>query len=516
MRRASCRRSLIAVLLVVATASIAATPSTAAASGRPARGDKADPHYEAAQAAFDEGNLSTAVTELKQSIEAGATARAYLLLGNSYLQLGQIDEANKAFEASLKLEKRPAKRAAVQKLLSMLAGMAKARLRIESTPPGATVYVDLKAAGSRGQTPLTLSVVPGRHRIIYSLEGYDDALATPDPYALEGQEVVVDTSLRKKGCDVTLSAKQKGVLASIDGDEQVPLPTTLRVTPGKHEAVLAGRGLTPKAVAIACTDFKPLRVEESLDASGGGLVHVHASAGYNIYVDGRAVSVEDAANLTLPPGPHEIEVEAPGNPPWHAQVTVRAGEQTDVKPQFTSKGMGITGLEVVPIPEEATLWLDGKPLPPRVMTAIKAGSHLIEARARNHLAFSRRLDLQPGEITRIEARLKRASLVPLSLGIAFTVLAAGAEGTAIYSYLRAGREVQDSDGYKQWKNIELAGHITAGACAAVAIAGFTVDLLQRRAGLERPAGSEPPAPTATLVPVPLPDGGSLVVSGTFR
>src|SRR5262249_29734108 len=155
--------------------------------------------------------------------------------------------------------------------LSGLQAMAKARLRIESTPPGATIYVDLKAAGARGKTPLQLSVLPGRHRIIYSLEGYDDALATPDPIAIEGQEVVVDVGLRKRGCDVSVAAVQKNVLAAVDGHEQMPLPATMRVTPGKHEVVLSGQGLTPKAVGFDCVDYKPLRIEESLASTPGGL-----------------------------------------------------------------------------------------------------------------------------------------------------------------------------------------------------------------------------------------------------
>ena len=68
--------------------------------------------------------------------------------------------------------------------------------------------------------------------------------------------------------------------------------------------------------------------------------------------------------------------------PRALRVTVRAGEQTDVTPQFTSKGMGITGLEVVPIPDEASLWLDGKPLTPRATNVVTPGPHLLEARAR--------------------------------------------------------------------------------------------------------------------------------------
>src|SRR5215813_1250001 len=61
-------------------------------------------------------------------------------------------------------------------VLAFGAGSAQAKpkrkVRIESDPPGATVYVGAKKAGARGTTPVTLDLAPGETTFILELDGY--------------------------------------------------------------------------------------------------------------------------------------------------------------------------------------------------------------------------------------------------------------------------------------------------------------------------------------------------------
>ena len=50
-----------------------------------------------------------------------------------------------------------------------------ALLRVETAPPGATVYVDRKDLGGRGQTPLTLALPAGKVSAMIELEGHRPA-----------------------------------------------------------------------------------------------------------------------------------------------------------------------------------------------------------------------------------------------------------------------------------------------------------------------------------------------------
>jgi hypothetical protein len=52
--------------------------------------------------------------------------------------------------------------------------------------------------------------------------------------------------------------------------------------------------------------------------------------GATIRLDGEAVGT-GTVELELPPGPHEIEIEAPGHVPFERSVEVRPGERSEVE-----------------------------------------------------------------------------------------------------------------------------------------------------------------------------------------
>src|SRR5205814_284213 len=55
-----------------------------------------------------------------------------------------------------------------------------ALLRVESDPPGATVYIDRKDLGARGQTPVTLALPAGKATVMAELAGYRPASSKVD------------------------------------------------------------------------------------------------------------------------------------------------------------------------------------------------------------------------------------------------------------------------------------------------------------------------------------------------
>jgi hypothetical protein len=60
----------------------------------------------------------------------------------------------------------------VATVLGSASAAAGGNVSIDSTPPGASVYVGDKADGEKGQTPVTLSLPPGDYTIVLELRGY--------------------------------------------------------------------------------------------------------------------------------------------------------------------------------------------------------------------------------------------------------------------------------------------------------------------------------------------------------
>jgi hypothetical protein len=219
--------------------------------------------YQEAEHASGTDDFAKAVELLEASVAQKPTARAYHLLGNIYLKLERVDDAKKAFQRYLKLEPDPNLRAQVRGLLKDLGDSSATRLKLTTEPPGATVYLDYKAEGARGKTPLELPVSAGRHRVYFELEGYEPAIIK-NVIVKEGQEEVIHRDLVIKGCDVNVATNAANAKVRMDGKKEISLPATTRVSPGEHSLELFGPDLVAKTVTIQCEGYRPVPVNETL------------------------------------------------------------------------------------------------------------------------------------------------------------------------------------------------------------------------------------------------------------
>src|SRR5207249_3900374 len=111
------------------------------------------------------------------------------------------DEARADYEAALRLEPTTRKRETLERAIRDLATATQTRLAVTSEPPGAAVYIDLKAAGVRGVTPVVIATSPGRHRVFVELDGYEPFVAR-EVDAVADRETKLAVPLVIKGCDL--------------------------------------------------------------------------------------------------------------------------------------------------------------------------------------------------------------------------------------------------------------------------------------------------------------------------
>jgi hypothetical protein len=95
----------IRLSIVLFVASIAATASAD------------DDHFIAGVKAYKDGNYQEASVQLKQAVAAQPTAQAALYLANSYLKLGRLAQAKRAFNLALQLDPNSPKRDAILALI---------------------------------------------------------------------------------------------------------------------------------------------------------------------------------------------------------------------------------------------------------------------------------------------------------------------------------------------------------------------------------------------------------------
>ncbi|UJR79477.1 serine/threonine-protein kinase [Sandaracinus amylolyticus] len=164
--------------------------------------------------------------------------------------------------------------------LQLPAAAATASLRVDSTPPGASVRID----GARiGTTPLIAEVLPMRHRVVLEHDGY-----------LPAENEV---EITRPGEHATLS------FALTPARREEPR----RDPPRRGGGATSARATANGALTIATTPWS------------------------EVYLGGRHLGTTPLANVALPAGTHVLTLRAPGRSPQRTTVTIRANETTRVR-----------------------------------------------------------------------------------------------------------------------------------------------------------------------------------------
>ena len=153
-----------------------------------------------------------------------------------------------------------------------VAQLAAARLRVTSTPAGASVSID---GILRGETPLEANVLPGAHNVAVTLDGYSDE-AGAVTLAGQGETGVLVFSLRRSARNRPggANAQRSGTLTiSTSPWSRVYLGARLlgttplarvSLSAGRHTLTLRAPGRAEKQIAVTISADRETRVREVL------------------------------------------------------------------------------------------------------------------------------------------------------------------------------------------------------------------------------------------------------------
>src|SRR5687767_6968455 len=189
-RTASLAGALV-VAAAAASAAVAAHPRAASADGL---ADEADLQFQLGTERYRAGEFLAALEHYLASNRLVPNRNVVFNIARTYEQLGRFADAHRYYVDALQAETDPRARAALSEAIARIAPNV-AVLNVETTPPGATIYIDRRDLGSRGRTPRPLAMREGRYRVLAELEGYEPATSEPVD-ARNGAAVTVRMALR--------------------------------------------------------------------------------------------------------------------------------------------------------------------------------------------------------------------------------------------------------------------------------------------------------------------------------
>jgi hypothetical protein len=173
-------------------------------------------------------------------------------------------------------------------LMALLAPLAHAEktypVRIETTPSGATVYLEDKDGDPIGRTPYDGKLSAGNHTLIIELEGFVGQVSEISvKKKSSSQKFKVKLAKVEQGTIEVMPAKAQAQVAGarvfVDGKEEGNLPDTIKVDAGAHQVEVKKEGYRTYEEWIEVGEGETTRVKVELVGSDGKQPEAAASDG---------------------------------------------------------------------------------------------------------------------------------------------------------------------------------------------------------------------------------------------
>ena len=297
--------------------------------------DEADFRFRRGAQLYKQGKLEEALSEFLSSNRLVHNRNVLFNIARMYEQLKMYNEAWRAYSD---VQAEPMKEADKKDLEAALARLRPqlALLEVKTDPPGATVYVNRKDLGARGQSPLVLALPAGKEAVLLELEGHKPARV--ELVLTTGKTALADPVLERiwgtlvvEGEPAVFELKVDGVPGAEGGVATRNGP--LQVEPGKRTLTVSAKGTVGQQLTVtvppegeAQAKFKLLPIPPP---SGAVVVKANVD-GAAIKIDGVEAGFTPAVIDSVLAGKRIIEISEEGRETLTREVEVRANERTSL------------------------------------------------------------------------------------------------------------------------------------------------------------------------------------------
>ncbi|RKH10860.1 TonB-dependent receptor [Corallococcus sp. CA047B] len=293
--------------------------------------DEADIAFELGNDAYSRGSYTEALRSYFTSYRLVPNRNVLFNIARCFEALGKFNEAYRYYNDLLGEDLPTEDASEVTRSLERLRPKV-ALVRVTTNPRGADVFVDRTDLGSRGRSPQTLALAPGRHKVLVRKDGFRPTEATVT--VTKGRETPVDLDLGLITGIVDITGTPEG--AELRDNPTGPIlgriPAKLRLSPGQRVLHVRAPGHAPGqyVIDVPAEGTLPLVVTLSAQTRPTGRVVVTANHdGAAVRVDGRPAGFTPTV-VTLPEGEHVLEVESRDVRPMRQKVTVIPDKEVKV------------------------------------------------------------------------------------------------------------------------------------------------------------------------------------------
>jgi len=289
-------------------------------------------HDELARRHYARGRFEEAVREFFLEQRVAPNPRVVFNIALCFEQLHRDEDAFLAFSEYLASgDADPERHRTAEETLAEVAPRV-ARVRVETDPPGAQIFVDQVEHGDYGQSPRLLAVPAGERRVRAELAGHRPAEAVVT--ATVGTEIVTRLTLAPIVGTLRVQSTPEGhvQIRSPEGtmvkEGDTPFEATL--PPGPYTFQVAAAGHRPARSATSVSADRAIEESVTLEAlppPRGEITVTSNVSGAVVTLDGDEVGFTPVVLPDIRAGAHRVAVNREGLRPWSGAVRVTEDER---------------------------------------------------------------------------------------------------------------------------------------------------------------------------------------------
>lgn len=286
-------------------------------------------------------------------------------------------------------------------------------VNIESSPAGATVFVDSPDGASIGVTPIRSARIPrGGHTLIFRLANHEEGRLRVEIRRWRETFRIVLNPLAT--INVTAGhADAEGAAVRVDGQPVGNIPHTMTVQPGRHLIQVGREGFQTFSQWADLTGGQvlalPVILQREAPTTGSILVAADVS-GAPVFVDGTERGVTPTVLEGITAGQHTVEVRPARGDPFRQTVTVVAGQRAVVNATLRRR-VETGSVRVICNVPEAVIRFDGEVLgtSPANRDEAPVGEHIVEASADGYEPVQQRVTVEAGRSIVVALEMSRTA-----------------------------------------------------------------------------------------------------------
>lgn len=297
--------------------------------------DEADLQFTLAADRYEAGDFKGALEHFLASNRLVPNRNVVFNIARTYEQLKRAPDAYRYYVQAAEGETDPAAKKRVEESIARITPLV-AILKVETSPPGATIYLGRKDLGPRGSAPRTLGLAPGRYKVIAELPGHLPAETPAEVEVKLGEARTVSLELTPilGTLEVSGEADAEVHLDREDGPVLCKVPCRAPVSPGKHTVFVTKPGYVTSEQSVEVPANATAEVRARLTVENGSLVVSSDVKDALISVDGKPMGFTPAV-VTVPVGSRVVRISQSGFRAVEQRIVVRPKEQARVDVQLS-------------------------------------------------------------------------------------------------------------------------------------------------------------------------------------